>query len=384
MLKRVHPPRSVWFGAMLIACACLFRHTGLILICAGGAWVIYRAVFARDKRIILCLVSAGLSLTLFEWAGAGLLRRHIAEKHQLDIDHRLKPDSAAGINADGIRSAVECDDFSAETFNIIFLGDSFTYGNFLNDPRDPFPAQLEEMLRRPGESSRVRCVNFGWPSSSPLLSYRLLRDIGAKYKPDLVVLCLDMTDFHDDLRYRDATGLGHLSPTRFLLELAGLGGVAADVRSAWRWSGPSAADSFPADRYFPCNQPLDQSAPYMLETESNLRRISQFCQTTLKVPFALVMFPRSFQYDERECPHNWEAPRYTIMGPFAHEPFRWLAKYADRAGFSCDSVLQDFKSSGVFPTCFERDPHWNRAGHTIMARAVLRVLQDRKLLPESP
>ena len=47
-----------------------------------------------------------------------------------------------------------------------------------------------------------------WVSSSPLLNLRLLRDVGHKYRPDLVVYSLDMTDFRDDLHYEHALEAG--------------------------------------------------------------------------------------------------------------------------------------------------------------------------------
>ncbi|NNE08418.1 MAG: hypothetical protein HKN20_07645, partial [Gemmatimonadetes bacterium] len=97
-----------------------------------------------------------------------------------DVDHRLSPDIAEN-NADGIRSAREAADFRPGDENVIFLGDSFVHG-LLVKPEESIPAQFERIANEEGATApAVRAANFGWVSSSPLLSLRLLRDIGAGY-----------------------------------------------------------------------------------------------------------------------------------------------------------------------------------------------------------
>jgi hypothetical protein len=100
-------------------------------------------------------------------------------------------------NEDGIRSRRRSGDFISDGYNIVFLGDSFIYGHSL-ELEETIPHVVEARLRKRFPEREVRVANFARVSSSPLLSYRQLRDIGARYRPDLVVLGLDMTDFHDD------------------------------------------------------------------------------------------------------------------------------------------------------------------------------------------
>ena len=121
--------------------------------------------------------------------------------HEYDqtIDHRMRPDGEE-INSDSIRFRGEAGSIDVDDFNIVFMGDSFTYGLHL-EYEDAVPYATEQHLASRKCDTQVRIVNFGWPSSSPLLSVRLLRDIGHMYYPDLVVYMLDMTDFDDDLNY---------------------------------------------------------------------------------------------------------------------------------------------------------------------------------------
>jgi len=98
---------------------------------------------------------------------------------------------------------VDSNAFREEDTNIIFLGDSFVYGWGVRI-EDSIPYVLEEKLNDNKTGKRYKVANFGWISSSPLLSSRLLKDIGHKYKPDLVFLAVDMSDFHDDIKYQFA------------------------------------------------------------------------------------------------------------------------------------------------------------------------------------
>jgi hypothetical protein len=134
------------------------------------------------------------------WALNRIIIRQIAQIHHLTVDHRMVPNAERRINSDGVRFASEAEDLTDDDFVVLFLGDSFTYGTLL-EYEESYPYRFEALAReRPGLGN-VRAVNCGWLSSSPLLNLRLLRDVGHKYRPDLVVYSLDMTDFHDDLHY---------------------------------------------------------------------------------------------------------------------------------------------------------------------------------------
>lgn len=360
--------------------AVLFTHLLTSLAIGLLAAALYHAVYRRNRKVFVLLVSLVLSYVLLEYFGGIVIRRRIAQTHHVDVDHRMKANPAAGINGDGIRCPVEAADFSADTCNIIFLGDSFTYGERLADGRDAFPAQLEELCRAKYPAAKVRTVNFGWVSSSPLLSGRLLADIGAKYRPRWVVLCLDMTDFHDDLRYLVGAQYIGVSPTAFLLAKAGFAEELAELKKRWNfpevWAWLLGRKLVvPSDRFFVVNQPLGESVEFMQSTERNLQTIDAYCRDVLHAKFLLAMLPRGFQYSDREGRHSWEAYAYTPLGPYVLEPFKWLEALRPRVGYPCYSLLNDFMNCGVFPTCFDDDPHWTKEGNAVAAQGMLRVLE---------
>jgi lysophospholipase L1-like esterase len=319
----------------------------------------------------LLAVSAVVSVLAFEAIGGVILRRALSAEHAADVDHRLKPNPRRGVNADGIRSPHGPEHYTPESWNLVFLGDSFTYGAYVKSEA-AFPRLAGELLGAQ-LGTAVKVANFGWASSSPLLSLRLLREKGARYHPDLVVLCLDMTDFHDDLRYGRMLGEGggrRFSPTGFLIRRLGYGGA---LERTLRRVGLGEAD-LPAQRFFVTNQPLEQSRPFLAEIEANVGEIARFARGALGADFALVMLPRAYQYSRRETPDNWERREYTPLGPYAREPFRWLRELAERVDYPAFGLLDDFRDSGVFPTTFAHDPHWNEAGHRLAAAAIAKRL----------
>ncbi len=346
------------------------------LITAG----LYLVFWRRSWKAIVLAVSIALSAWALEYFGGMVIRWKIAKTHHIGLDHRMKPNAWAGINSDGLRCSVEADDFHEETYNIVFLGDSFTYGEGLRPGEEPFPAVIEEMLGSRQTGAKVRTINFGWVSASPLLSARQLREIGAKYKPDLVVLCLDLTDFHDDLSYALGPRYVGVSPIGYLVKRADLGFFLYELRDRWNlatlWDAVTGRKTvLPKDRFFAINRPLGESLEYMAQTEANVRDIADYSRQALDARFILILLPRSFQYSDRECPDDWERPTYTPLGPFVEEPFKWLAAFAARVDFPCFGLLEDFKKTRVFPTCLYNDPHWNLDGHKVAAEAIVKILE---------
>ena len=65
---------------------------------------------------------------------------------------------------------------------------------------------------------------------------------------------------------------------------------------------------------------------------------------------------------------------------FIFEPFRYFEKQAQKAPFPIRSLLPDFRDSGVFPTVFEDNLHYNEAGHEIAAKAIARHLVEDGLI----
>ncbi len=290
----------------------------------------------------------------------------------LDVDHRL-PASHEGIgtNRDSLRSSREREDFRPEDFNILFLGDSFTFGLGVS-PQESFPSQVEERLAETFPAQAIRTVNFGWTSSSPTLGLRLVEKLGDAYEPDFVVYCLDMTDFHDDIKYQnmlDRRGIYWLYD-KIPITLKLLEDLAKPLFDAlYRRSN----DNLPEQRFFMSEAPLKETEPYLQATRRSLRRLEAWARRR-GLGFAVFVLPRAYQYNADESPENREKEFYSVLGPYSLEPFRYLESIALEETYSIYSLLDAFRSTQVFPTCFRDDPHWNADGNEVAAQAIASFL----------
>jgi hypothetical protein len=370
---------GVLAGLVVGALVLLRRASGPILVALLAAVLVFGVVVPRAFRTLLIA--------------------KLAETHDLTVDHRLAPDGGE-INSHGARFYGEPAELADEDFVVLFMGDSFTFG-FSLPYDDAYPYQLEKLAREIGCDPTVRVVNMGWTSSSPLLALRLLREVGWEYRPDLIVYSLDMTDFHDDLRYERAlreeedfaldTGavLERLVASELPWAQALMSPVAALARELRQSEQRDRARRFaklhfpgPNDRYFITEYALARTrAAIELGVMKNLAEWHAFATETLGAKTALVIYPRAYQYSEREALDSWDASHHTRLGPFAREPFRYFEERADALPYPVIDILPDFEQAKAFPLYFRRDPHWTRLGAKVAARAVFRELEDRGLLP---
>jgi lysophospholipase L1-like esterase len=358
-----------------------WRRAGFVAVLAVGGLALAGVARRASNRLALAtlaLVATATVVLAIELLVAPFLIVPLGLHNYyfvLDVDHRFPGGNAGlGTNADGIRTPREAAEFRAADENIVFLGDSFTYGLGVT-AEETFPAVTATLLRERLGRGDVEAANFGWPSSSPLLALRQLEDIGARYQPDVVVFALDMTDFHDDLMYQR------------MLDRRGLywwyDKIPITLRTLER-RAPSLFDrlyacanaGLPRQRFFATERPLDETRPLLAPVVENLERMARAADR-LGADFAVLLLPRAFQYSAEESPDNWEAAQYTVLGPYSREPFRYFESIADRLPFPVFSLLPAFERTAVFPTCLTNDPHWNADGHRVAAEAIADFLAPR-------
>jgi lysophospholipase L1-like esterase len=337
------------------------------------AWVL-RAFRVRARWVLPVLALVWLAIERFGTPHVALGLRMRTWLILQDPDHRpASTNFAQGWNEDSIRSARQPDEFRPQDLNIVFLGDSFTFGMLL-PAHEAFPQKVEGLLAETFPDARVRVANFGWTTSSPLLSDRRLVDIGAGYHPDLVVTCVDMTDFYDDIKWMnmlERRGVYRLVATLPLASHAFELAFPDLFRRLHRRLGVDIPDG---GQYFVAQRPLAETRPYARHLAGNLDSIARHARELGAEPVVFVL-PRHFQYDARECPLNWEKDRYDLLGPYSLEPFRWFEELTPELDYPVYPLLDAFVGSGAFPTCFENDAHWNASGTSVAARAIAEQLE---------
>ncbi|NNE07428.1 MAG: hypothetical protein HKN20_02575, partial [Gemmatimonadetes bacterium] len=188
------------------------------------------------------------------------------------------------------------------------------------------------------------------------------------------------TDFQDDIKYRrllDRRGIYSMIG-KLPVTIMGMRKVMAAM--PWMHGAHERLFGFPAPRFFVTDAPLEETEAWLEPIRASIDSIDTFTREELGARFAVFVFPRSYQYSDREVPNNWEAGDYETLGPYALEPFRYFERVKGEAGYGVYSLLAPFETTDVFPTCFPHDPHWNPDGNRIAARAIFDTLSAHGLL----
>src|SRR5262245_49480989 len=167
---------------------------------------------ALARRLILPVLAVG-GLLLGLAVAETIVRIHEAfrspKKSELGIEdpvrhHRWRASSRGQVrgkeyrtNSLGLRDREYPEAKPPGGVRILLLGDSFTEGWTL-DFEDVVAKRIERDLAGRCQR-RYEVINGGNASYSPILEYLLLKEIGPRLRPDIVVLNFDMTDVHDDV-----------------------------------------------------------------------------------------------------------------------------------------------------------------------------------------
>ena len=172
-------------------------------------------------RIIfrLCLVLLGIFLTLvvveisvrFYLAETQIISDKDCRREDKLLHHSLIPNTSCRsrtsewdikfkVNSLGLRD----NEYSLEKpkgiFRILMLGDSFVEGYGVHSDAT-FSKILERKLNSNGE--KIEVINAGVTGYSPILEYLYLKNYGLALSPDLVVMNFSMTDFYDELAFKN-------------------------------------------------------------------------------------------------------------------------------------------------------------------------------------
>jgi lysophospholipase L1-like esterase len=329
-------------------------------------------------------------------------------------------------NSLGMRDPERKLEKDAETFRVLFLGDSFVQGYGV--PREQsMVALLEQNLNQPPRSKTIEVLNGGVFGYSPFLEYLYLRELMPKLKPDLVLLALFLgNDVGDDNFY---TGDAHYNSSD---------GSFSFETNRWPWTAldqaiekekPSAPTQTP-----PANQSVPASTgPHLWRlikwclNKSRLfrtigdvwddwrERQESYAQTKARNDFldahrddirynlAAVNYPAA---EPRRRLEYWQptklyltqihqlcaaqhTPLVLIVIPGAKisqatsfpEPYQILDQLGEELSTPVIQLLPSFRTLRYDEMKFKVDGHWNAKGHRAAATILNRELRKLDVLP---
>jgi lysophospholipase L1-like esterase len=115
-------------------------------------------------------------------------------------------------NSDGIRDRREFSDKNKDTFRILAIGDSITFGMGV-DQNETYPRQMEYLLNKYKENNKIyEVINAGISGFNANNEATLLKYLNSRYKPDLTLWVITENDFDDPLSVNDKGRMTHSKP----------------------------------------------------------------------------------------------------------------------------------------------------------------------------
>ncbi len=399
------------------------------------------------KNLLALIFSTLFFLVLLE-LGVRLLNQQMGHYPQKDpiLHHSLIPkaklkrtnnefDVTYEINSQGLRDREIPLEKPANTYRILMLGDSYTFG-IGNNLEDTFSKRLEKKLNfdvipaKVGISqvhsgdSRLRwndksqnihyeVINGGCSSYAPILEYLFLIHKGLKLHPDLVILNYDISDVQDDHKYSqiaefDEKGLplkvnpidvqyyyreikkGYKSSIPYLEQselyqfiISRIYQVKGNKEAPQFYQEAQiVAGNIEYDRDLPVREKVGDWKKYFDESARYLQMIHQLLQSK-NIQLVITSYPYGTLVNEKE----WKIGR-KLRGfdekVYSTNLFDYLAEFSKSEKIPFLNMTPDFKASKEFPLFYSYDGHFTPAGHEVAAKSLEKFLLEKRLIPIDP
>jgi len=144
----------------------------------------------KNKEFTKLEEEHGLS-SFLDWGEKGVrLKSRI--KATIKGHHLSRKDILITTNSIGYRYD-ELDDKKSDEFRILALGDSITFGDFV-DEQDTFTRQMEALLKN--RTKTIKVINAGGPGFNTNNEFGIYLETGRYLKPDIVLIGMYLNDAH--------------------------------------------------------------------------------------------------------------------------------------------------------------------------------------------
>jgi lysophospholipase L1-like esterase len=342
----------------------------------------------RAKSIILNI--GVLLLTLCIMAGAAelairLLKPNIVmlrllHKADASLGFRLVPryemlyntsefTTRIAINSEGLRDCEYSAARDKRTFRILAIGDSFTFGIGVAGDQ-AYPKVLERMLNNAPlgtDPAAYEVVNAGVDAYGTEQEYRYLKELLARYQPDLVIVGLYSNDVWDVMTGIQAPA-SIARQQSYLLEY--LGGLKTLARPIFKRNMGSALLAIYQDHYSPeFEQALQKTKDCLIKIRDAAK--SEGAQTLI------VIIPLCLEVGR----HEWDKKGF---GRFYTQDFfnNNMARFSDT--FVEFGRQEDIPTVPLLPIMrmnahkmlyYEHDVHWTKEGNQLAAETLYAYLR---------
>lgn len=374
------------------------------------------------QNLGLILVSTLLILGLLE-VGVRYLKSNLGRYPKKDpvLHHALVPNAVLErikdefavtyrINSLGLRNEEFEVKKPKDTFRILMLGDSYTFGIGV-ELEETFAKQLEKTLVERHPEKNIQIINAGVSSYSPIIHYLFLMNQGLKYDPDLVILNYDISDVQDDYKYSkiaefDETGkplkVNPIEVQFYYREIKK--GIASKIpllekselhqfimERVYQLLGKrdvphyyEVAQVIAGDIEYDRDLPMRENAGDWREHFERSAGYLELIHELLKekgIGFAIASYPYGTLISEKE----WKIGR-RLRGfdakVYETPLFAYLEAFCAEQGIPFLNMTPAFLATEEFPLYYPYDGHFTPAGHAIAGRALAGFVEEKKLLRE--
>lgn len=291
-----------------------------------------------------------------------------------EMDHQTSDfNSHIKINSEGLRDYEHQKNKDTDTFRILVLGDSFTFGVGVN-LEDSYPKVLESILNQNSagvDPKKYEVINAGIEGFGTEQEYLYLEELAEMYRPDLVIVGLHSNDIEDVMKGIPAAR-GKTWLKKHFYFLSYLRGLQISMGIMFR--DPKAGIFQIYQDVYP---PQFENA--LQKTKEYLTKIRDLSNSK-GARILIVIIPSCFEIDGSDFEKRGFGHLFSDefinknMSKFSNT----FTEFGEINKIPTLPLLPILKDSKIRPLYFNHDFHWTKDGHKLAAESIYTFVWQTK------